>query len=74
MKKLLLVGAVAVLGLSACKKSYTCTCEVEVLGETSTSVAEYDKVNKETADAAEKACNDADTALEDAGSCTWAKK
>lgn len=28
MKKLVLIGAVAVLGLSSCKKDHTCTCTV----------------------------------------------
>ena len=42
MKKVLLVGAVALLGLTACKKDYTCECTIStdmtsVGGEKSTS-------------------------------------
>jgi len=29
MKKLVLLGAVATLGLTACKKDHTCTCTFE---------------------------------------------
>ena len=44
MKKLFLLGAVAVLGLSACTKEHTCTCdwdgiEVKTTAETKKSVA-----------------------------------
>lgn len=71
MNKLFLVAAVAVLGLSACKKDYTCTCEV--LG--TESVTEYEGLNKDDADTAEGVCNDAnDAAAIVDGSCTWAQK
>ena len=34
MKKLVLLGAVATLGLTACKKDHTCTCDYGVDVET----------------------------------------
>jgi len=29
MKKIILVGALALLGLSSCKKDYTCSCSIK---------------------------------------------
>ena len=46
MKKLLLVAAVAVLGLSACKKDYDCTYTYELLGVEYTSEATCTKCSK----------------------------
>lgn len=33
MKKVILVGAIALLGLASCKKDYTCECKVYLGGE-----------------------------------------
>lgn len=31
MKKIILVGAIALLGLASCKKDYTCECKLHVI-------------------------------------------
>ncbi len=36
MKKIILVGAVAMLGLASCKKDRTCECTYDLAGETET--------------------------------------
>lgn len=46
MKKLLLVGAVAVLGLASCKKDYTCTYTYDVLGTEYTASVDCLKCSK----------------------------
>jgi hypothetical protein len=46
MRKLLLVAAVAVVGLSACRKTYDCTYTYEVLGVEYTTEAKCEKCNK----------------------------
>ncbi len=38
MKKVMFIGAVALLGLTSCKKDYTCECTLNV-GSTSTKAA-----------------------------------
>ena len=46
MKKLVLLGAVAVAGLSSCKKDYNCSYELTLLGSTSTVEVECNKCSK----------------------------
>ena len=46
MKKLVLLGAVAVLGLSACKKDYTCVYEYDFLGQTQSVSIDCNKCSK----------------------------
>lgn len=46
MKKLILIAAVAVAGLTSCKKDYECTYELTILGTTTTSTATCAKCSK----------------------------
>jgi hypothetical protein len=57
MKKVLLVGAVALLGLSSCKKNYTCECvqTIEMSGIKTSQTSTYPI--KDTKSNATDACN-----------------
>jgi len=49
MKKIILVGAVAMLGLASCKKERTCECSFDFLGEKSTESYTIPKASKSDA-------------------------
>ena len=57
MKKVLAILAIAAFATSftACKKDYTCTCSHDLLGTTTPTMYEFEKVKK---DEAETACGD----------------
>lgn len=46
MKKIILLGAVAVLGLSACKKDYKCVYEYDWAGSTKSVSTDCNKCSK----------------------------
>jgi hypothetical protein len=52
MKKMLFLGAFAVLGLASCKKDYTCECSLNVMGQTTTATYTYTNVKKKDAQSA----------------------
>ena len=54
MKKLALLGAVAVLALSSCKKDYTCTYEYDFLGTTQEFSIDCNKCSKSDIEEIEK--------------------
>ncbi len=53
MKKVLLVGAVALLGLASCKKDYTCECTVDLLGVKTTSSTTLNATKSDAKEACE---------------------
>ena len=70
MKKVILFAAASLFVLASCKKDYTCTCKANGTEATGT----YNGAKKKDA---EKACDDAETALksqDSAASCTLAAK
>lgn len=56
MKKAMIFGTFALLGLASCKKDYTCTCTSTVAG---VSASESVTIN-DTKKNAEEACNEGD--------------
>lgn len=63
MKKVLFVGALALVSLASCKKAYTCSCSGSGIPANMTKF-EYSKMKK--ADA-ETACSNQQTALKNGG-------
>ena len=57
MKKIMFIASVAVLGLTACKKDYTCECVKETVGGNETE--SYNTGKMKLSDATAK-CNDGD--------------
>lgn len=66
MKKVLLSVAVVAFAASmvSCKKSYTCTCDLGILGEVST---DYNDIKKSDAEDLEAACTSSSV-------CTWSEQ
>ena len=64
MKKIILVGAVALLGLASCKKDRTCECTFELLGEKETVSVVYPSSTKADAKEACEAGNVAGSTCE----------
>jgi hypothetical protein len=68
MKKIIFVGALAILGLASCKKDYTCECTATVdmgeLGKTSASASTT--INDTKANASE-ACDAGDSQTNSGG-------
>ena len=72
MKKLVLLTAVAALGLASCKSNYSCDCTI---GGVTTEGADA-KLSKSEAEDAEAACNAADALVKFGGGddkCEWVK-
>ena len=53
MKKIILVGAVALLGLASCKKDYTCECTMDLLGVKTTSSTTLNATKSDATEACE---------------------
>lgn len=67
-------AAVAVISLSSCKKDYTCECDWEYMGQSTTATTEINDAKKKDA---EEACDSFETQTESAGgsaSCTLSEK
>lgn len=56
MKKAMIFGTFALLGLASCKKDYTCTCTSTVAGVSSSASSTINDTKKN----AEEACNEGD--------------
>lgn len=66
MKKVLFLGAFAIIGLASCKKDYTCVCTAEANGissTASTTINASEKKAKEACDA--KAVNGASCSIKE---------
>ncbi len=62
MKKIILVGAVALMGLASCKKDYTCECTATVdMGELGKSSASASTTINDTKANATEACDAGDS-------------
>jgi len=59
MKKMIVLGAVALLALASCKKDYTCDCGIIS--------QDYNDINKDDAETLKASC-------ETGGICTWSVK
>ena len=53
MKKIILVGAVALLGLASCKKDYTCECTMDLYGVKTTSSTTLNATKSDATEACE---------------------
>ncbi len=57
MKKVFVLGTLALIGLSSCKKDWTCTCEVNSFGIT---VSGSSTIENATRSDAKEACDEGD--------------